>query len=113
MKKIRDVLKNNKKYLIGIGVLGLLFHIYYFQSINSVMILPVFFYWMFLGITYRFSEKYFFGIALIFLLFVPIFFLQNNFSLAEKLSVWEFIFLILGLTQWILFDVIFYKTKKK
>lgn len=102
----------NKKILFGIGVIGLVLHVIFFQSINSLMILPFLFYWMFLGIIYKLNEKYFFGIALVFLTLSLPPFLLGNLDLAEKLSVWEYLFLVLGLTQWLFFDLLF-KSRKK
>lgn len=113
MKVISSYLKRHKTKAIGIGALGLLLHVIFFQSINSIMILPFLFYWMLLGIVFRFSEKYFFGIALFFLIISVPPFLFGNVELAERLSVWEFLFLILGFWQFFLFDILATYRKKK
>ncbi len=113
MKKSKQIIKKGKKIFIFAGVLGLVLHIILFQSINSLFILPILFYWFFLGVVYRFHEKVFFSIALFFLVLTPFAFLLNQFSLAEKFSVWEILFLLLGLTKWLLFDILFKKRKNK
>ncbi len=103
----------NKKILFGIGVIGLILHVIYFQSVNSLMILPFFFYWIVIGILYKLDERYFFGIALFFLVLSVPPFLLGHMVLAERLSVWEYLFLVLGLWQWFLFDVLLNIRKKK
>jgi len=106
-------LSKYKIQVFCVGVIALLFHVIFFQSINSIVLLPFLFYWIFLGIVYKISEKYFFGLALIFLVLSVPPFLFGNMELAERLSVWEFLFLILGLWQWFLFDVLINIRRKK
>lgn len=102
----------DRNYLFAIGVIGLIVHIAFFQSINSIMLLPFLFYWFLLGAIYRLNDKYFFGIALLFLILsIPPFLLGYK-ELAERLSVWEFLFLILGLWQWFIFEIVIPKIKK-
>lgn len=102
----------NRNILLVIGIIGLFLHVIYFQSVNSLMILPFLFYWIVIGILYKLNERYFFGIALFFLVLSVPPFLLGHMVLAERLSVWEFLFLILGLWQWFLFDVILNIRKK-
>lgn len=103
--------KNNKKPFI-VGIIGIFVNIIFFQSINSIMLLPFLLYWILLGIFYKLDEKYFFGLALFFLILSVFPFLQGDFVLAEKFSVWEFLFLILGLWQWLLLEIPFFNPKK-
>ena len=112
MKNKIKYLKKNKNLFLCIGMVALFLHVIFFQSINSLMILPFLFYWIFIGILYKLEEKYFFGIAIFFLVLSVPPFLLGHIVLAERLSVWEFLFLILGLWQWFVFDIILPKIKK-
>lgn len=113
MKKILEIIKKNEKIFIAIGCLGLLLHLWFFQSINSIMLVPFMLYWLFLGFFYKLNEKYFFGIALFFLVLTVPFFLLGQFALAEKMSVWEFLFLIMGLLVWGIRELPLPRRKKK
>lgn len=112
MKGLRDIFKKGKVFFFAIGIIGLFLNIILFQSINSIMLLPFIFYWIFLGIRYKLDERYFFGIALFFLVLSVPPFLLGHMTLAERLSVWEFLFLILGLWQWFVFDIVIPKIKQ-
>lgn len=113
MKNLSIFFHHNTILLFAIGIVGLVVHIIFFQSINSVLLLPFLFYWLLLGVIYKFSEKCFFIIALVFLIASVVPFLLGNLELAEKLSVWQYLFVILGLIQWLLYDVIFPKHKSR
>src|SRR3989344_3807798 len=112
MKNLSNFIKKNKIQFLSIGIVALFLHVIFFQSINSLMILPILFYWIVIGILCKLDERYFFGIALLFLVLSVPPFLLGHMVLAERLSVWEFLFLILGLWQWFLFDIILPKIKK-
>lgn len=112
MKRLRDIFKKSKAFFFTIGIIGLFLNIILFQSINSIMLLPVILYWIFLGIRYKLDERYFFGIALLFLVLSVPPFLTGHMVIAERLSVWEYLFLILGLWQWFIFDIIVPKIKR-
>lgn len=105
-------LNKNKIPVLCAGIIALFLHVIFFQSINSLMILPFLFCWIIIGIFYKLDEKYFFGIAIFFLVLSVPPFLLGHIVLAERLSVWEFLFLILGLWQWFVFDIILPKIKK-
>ncbi|SRR5258708_3699104 len=112
MKNIAKFLNKKKLQVYCVGIVALFLHVLFFQSVNSLMILPFLFYWIVIGILCKIDERFFFGIALVFLtLSVPPF-LQGNLDLAEKLSIWEYLFLVLGVTQWLLFDVLFPNARK-
>lgn len=113
MKEIVNKIKKHKGKAIFLGILGLFLHVLFFQSINSIMILPFLCYWLLLGIILKFSEKYFFSIAIFFLVLSVPPFLLGNVDLAERLSVWEFLFLVLGLWQFFLFSVLSQIKRKK
>ena len=112
MKNMSKFLKKNKILVLSVGMIALFLHVIFFQSINSIMILPFLFYWIVIGIFYKLDERYFFGIAIFFLVLSIPPFLLGHIVLAERLSVWEFLFLILGLWQWFIFDIILPKIKK-
>ena len=112
MKNLLEFTEKNNKILFGIGILILIVHIVLFQSINSVFLAPPILYWILLGIIYRLNEKYFFGIALCFLIFSVPPLLIGKLDLAEKFSVWEYLFLVLGLFQWFIFDIFLPMRKK-
>lgn len=112
MKNMSIFLNKYKIPVLCAGIIALFLHVIFFQSINSLMILPFLFSWIIIGIFYKLDEKYFFGIAILFLvLSVPPLLLGNT-IIAERLSVWEFLFLILGLWQWFIFDIVLPKIKK-
>lgn len=112
MKNISVFLNKNKIPVLASGIIALFLHVIFFQSINSLMILPFLFSWIIIGIIYKLDEKYFFGIAIFFLvLSVPPLLLGKIF-LSERLSVWEFLFLILGLWQWVFLQIPFFNKKK-
>lgn len=112
MKRLRDIFKKSKTFFFTIGIIGLFLNIILFQSINSIMLLPFIFYWIFLGIRYKLDEKYFFGIAIFFLILSVPPLLFGNLELSEKFSVWEFLFLVLGLWQWVFLQMTFFHKKK-
>lgn len=112
MKNRLAFLKKNKILALGVGIIALFLHVILFQSINSLMILPFLFYWIIIGILYKLDERYFFGIALFFLVLSVPPFLLRHMVIAERLSVWEFLFLILGLWQWFVFDIVIPKIKR-
>lgn len=113
MKRIGDVFRKHKRVFFAIGIIGLFVHIILFESINSTMLVPFLIYWMFLGIVYKLNEKYFFGLALFFLILSVPPFLFGKLVLAERFSVWEYLFLVMGLWQWFLFDVLLAIRRKK
>jgi len=113
MKNLSNFIKKNKIQFLSIGIVALFLHVIFFQSINSLMILPILFYWIVIGILCKLDERYFFGIALLFLVLSVPPFLLGHMVLAERLSVWEFLFLILGLWQWFLFDILLNIRRKK
>lgn len=112
MKNISKYLKKNKIRVIFVGIIAVFLHVIYFQSVNSLMILPFLFYWIAIGILCKLDERYFFGIALFFLVLSVPPFLLGHIELAERFSVWEFLFLILGLWQWFVFDIVIPKIKR-
>ena len=92
-----------KKYelvLFILGIIGVSINIILIPSTNSQVLLMIIAYWMLLGIIYKTTEKFFFILALICLILSTIPFLLGNMLLAERFSVWEFLFIILGLWQW-------------
>lgn len=112
MQNTLKFLKKHKVLSICLGIGALFLHVIFLQSINSLMILPFLFYWIAIGIIYTLNEKYFFSVAILFLILSVPPFLLGNMELAERLSVWEFLFLILGLWQWFVFDIVVPKIKK-
>lgn len=112
MKNMSKFLKKKKILFLSVGIIALFLHVIFFQSVNSVMILPFLLYWIVIGIFYKLNEKYFFGIALVFLVLSVPPFLTGHMVLAERLSVWEYLFLVLGLWQWFIFDIVIPKIKR-
>lgn len=112
MKNVPKFLNKNRTLLLFLGIVALFIHVALFQSINSFMILPFLLYWIIIGIFYKLDEKYFFGIAIFFLVLSVPPLLFGNLELSEKFSVWEFLFLILGLWQWVFLQMTFFHKKK-
>ncbi len=112
MKKAFNIFWKNKNSPFALGLIGIFGEIFLSPSSNSILLLVLLLYWLFLGIRTKLDEKYFFGLAMVFLILSVIPFLFGNFTLSERLSVWEFLFLILGLSQWFIFDIIVPKIKK-
>lgn len=112
MQRLIQIFTKNKNKPFIIGIVGIFVNILLFQSINSIMLIPFLFYWIFLGIFYRLDEKYFFKLALFFLVLSIFPLIQKDLVLAEKFSVWEYLFLILGLWQWVFLQMTFFHKKK-
>lgn len=112
MKRILSSFQKNKKIYLTVGAVCIFAEILFGRGSNSLLLLILLLYWMFLGVVYRLDEKYFFAFAIFFLILSVIPFLLGNYTLAEGISVWEFLFLILGLCQWVFLGLPFFKRRK-
>lgn len=100
MNKIKQIFRKNKLLFISLGIAIVLINILFFPSTDSQVLIAIIFYWLAMGFIYQFNEKFFFALAMVFLVLTPVPFLSGNMLLAERFSVWEFLFIILGLWQW-------------
>lgn len=98
-------LKKYQKLGISLGIIGTVFNILFFQSTNSLALLFFLAYWLIIGAVYQISEKFFFTLALICLVLTVPPFLLNHLVLAERFSVWEFLFIMLALWQWLYLEL--------
>ena len=98
-------LKKYQKWGISLGIIGTVFNILFFQSTNSVVLLFFLAYWLIIGVIYKISEKFFFTLALICLVLTVPPFLLNHMVLAERFSVWEFLFIVLALWQYLYLEL--------
>lgn len=115
MKVTKDISIFVKKYIIFfvcLGVAGIVVSLKISQGVSTPLLLLLFFYWALLGILLLFTEKIFFGVSLVFLILSTFPYLSNNFVLAQKLSVWMYMFLLLGLTQGFCKEIFSKKIKK-
>ncbi len=118
IKKINTVLKglrkNNKIRIAAIlaGFLLSLAGVFIFRGLNSSFTAFVFLYWLLIFYVLSFEERWFFLIAIFFLIPVPFVLITKRERLAEAFAVWEFIFISLGLCKWIINELlIFVKSK--
>lgn len=100
IKQIKLFLKNRRRLSLILGILAVIVNIIFFQSTYSLALLLILAYWVIVGVFTRIDEKFFFKLALIFLVLAVPPFLLKQISVAERFSVWEFLFLILGLWQY-------------
>lgn len=89
----------------ALGIFGVIINIIFFQSINSPVLAILMIYWLTAGAVYKINEKFFFTLALICLILTVPPFLLNSMVLAERFSVWEFLFIILALWQWLYLEL--------
>lgn len=100
MKKIKFFFKKHQRWAFLLGIFGVMLNIVFFQSTNSPVLAILMFYWLITGAVYQISENFFFILALSCLVLTVPPFLLKHMVLAERFSVWEFLFLILALCQW-------------
>lgn len=100
MKKTKLFLKKYQRWAFFLGIFGVMINIAFFQSINSLVLGLLTIYWLIIAAVYKINEKFFFALALVCLVLTVPPFLLNGMILAERFSVWEFLFLILALWQW-------------
>lgn len=105
MRKIKLFVKKYQRLAIFLGISGVILNIIFFQSTNSPVLAILMFYWLITGAVYQINEKFFFILALICLVLTVPPFLLNDLVLAERFSVWEFLFLILALWQWLYLEL--------
>lgn len=105
MKKISFFLKKYQRLAIFLGILGVIVNIIFFQSTDSRVLIVFIIYWLIIGAIYNMSEKFFFALALICLVLTVPTFLLNGLVLAERFSVWEFLFIVLALCQWLYLEL--------
>lgn len=98
-KQLKKGLIKFKLLLLLLGGAALFGQLLFFQSTDSLLLIFISLFWFILGLLYRFDEKYFFALAIVFLVLTVPPFLLGNYTLAEKFSVWQFLFLTLGLWQ--------------
>jgi len=109
MNYLRRKTKEFKKSLLKfrflaflLGGIGLLLDIIFSQSVDVIPQMVIVLFWLILAWLYRLSEKIFFAMAVIFLILTPIHLIFGREILAEKLAVWGFLFIGLGLFWWIM-----------
>lgn len=102
---LKKYLARHRKFLFALGIGTTFFDIIFLPATNSPVLLVILAYWLFLGFYYKISEKAFFILALISLVFSIPFFLFNNIVYAERFSVWQFLFLCLALGQFAFLEV--------
>lgn len=99
MKKIETLLEKYQWFLFSLGIGWTIINLIFFSSTNSLALLVIIIYWLTLGVIYRISEKFFFVLAIVCLILTVPPFLLKKLMWAERFSVWEFLFLCLGLWQ--------------
>lgn len=104
-KMIKEKLGQYRLLVISLGLGGVIVNLSFYPSVDSQALLILIFYWILIGIIYKTSEKFFFFLALLCLILTVPFFLFKNMIFAERFSVWEFLFICLGLWQYFYLEV--------
>lgn len=107
-----NFVKKKKRIFVTMGIIAVFIDIFLFPSTQSLLLLIISLYWISLSVVYKLHEKFFFGIALVFLVLTVPPFVIEHFTLAERISVWMYLFLILGLIQWMILEIVLPKFKR-
>ena len=105
MKKMKQFLEKHQRLAIFLGIFGVIINIAFFQSINSPVLVLLMIYWVIIAAVYKIGEKFFFILALICLVLTVPPFLLNHMVLAERFSIWEFLFIVLALWQYLYLEL--------
>ncbi len=105
LKMIKEKFGQYRLLFISLGLGGVIINLSFYPSVDSQTLLVLLFYWIFLGAIYKISEKFFFFLALLCLILTVPFFLFKKMIFAERFSVWEFLFICLGLWQYFYLEV--------
>jgi len=111
LKNINKILRKLKFPLLVFGGMGILWQIIFLQSTDSLPILFLVLFWLVLSLVYNLSERFSFSLAMIFLIITPFPLLAGKLFFAEKMAVWWFLFVIIGLLRWLITEFLDYLRK--
>lgn len=98
MKKIKGFLKNYNLILVFTGV-GILFDIFVFKFTSDLLILLLTGLWILSIFHFKFKSKVSISLALGFLILCPFLLIFNKGIMAERVAIWVYMFLVVGVVQ--------------
>lgn len=104
---MKRILYNFRVYILGVTLLFFVLDLVFIKGTYDLLILFLMFFWILNVLNYKISFKSHFMIGIVLLAIVPFSLIFKLNMLAEKISIWSYVFFIFALTQ-----KIFYKDTK-
>lgn len=96
MSKIRILLEKNKRLVLAVAVMGILVDIFLPGAANDLIIFTLTVLWIGVVWIYKLKERVLVRSGLLLVAICPLFLIIKEIYRAEKVAIWAFVFLTIG-----------------